>query len=298
MKIFLKAAAAGVIMCAAPAMAQRDFSQVEIKTTEVAEGIYMLEGAGGNIGLSVGEDGAFVIDDQFAPLSEKILAAIAEVTDKPVEFVLNTHHHGDHTGGNEAFGATGAHIVAHDNVRKRMASGGRTDFGETPPAPEAALPVVTFSHTATFHWNGDEIFVFHPGSAHTDGDAIIHFKNANVLHMGDILFAGQFPFIDLHGGGGIDGFIAALEKTAAIADENVRIIPGHGPLSTKADLEASIAMLKDVRTRIQAQIDAGQSEDEAAQADPLGDLKEPWGTGFIDAERMTRIVYRSLKADG
>ncbi|MEM9617578.1 MAG: MBL fold metallo-hydrolase [Pseudomonadota bacterium] len=280
------AAFAAICLSASPALAQRDFSAVEIKVTEVTDGIYMLEGSGGNIGLSVGEDGAFVIDDQFAPLSDKIMAAIKTVTDKPVEFVLNTHHHGDHTGGNEAFGETGAYIVAHDNVRGRLAAAEDT--------PDAALPVITFSESATFHRNDQEIHIFHPDNAHTDGDAIVYFRDANVVHMGDVFFSRRYPFIDVSSGGDIDGFISALEATAAMVDDDVKIIPGHGPLSTKADIEATAAMLNEVRARVQALIDQGLDEDAAAAADPLADLNEEWGWRFIDGERMTRAAYQTL----
>lgn len=269
-----------------PALAQRDFSSVEITTTEVTDGIYMLEGSGGNIGLSVGENGAFVIDDQFAPLSEKIMAAIRSVTDKPVEFVLNTHHHGDHTGGNEAFGEAGAYIVAHDNVRKRL--------DDSDDVADGALPVITFSESATFHRNGQEIHVFHPDNAHTDGDAIVFFRTANVVHMGDVFFSRRYPYIDIGSGGGINGYIAALETAAAMMDADTKVIPGHGPLSSKTDIEATAAMLKDVRARVQALIDDGLDEDAAAAADPLADLNETWGWQFIDGERMTRAAYQSL----
>ncbi len=278
------------VIAATSAWAQRDFSKVEIKTTELVDRIYMLEGAGGNMGLSVGDDGAFLIDDQFAPLSEKIIAAIAAVTDKPVEFVLNTHYHGDHTGGNEEFGKAGAHIVAHDNVRKRLMS------GDAPAAPDA-LPVITFSDTTTFYWNGHEIHVFHPKHAHTDGDAIVIFRDINVVHMGDVMFSGLYPYIDVDGGGDLNGYIAALEAVAVQIDDQTKIIPGHGPLSSKADLEASIAMLKDVRRRIQALIDDGLDEDGVVAADPLADLNEQWAWRFIDGERMARSAFRSLTAE-
>ena len=294
-KLFAAACiAASTALFAAAASAQRDFSDVEITTEQVADGLYMLQGAGGNIGLSVGEDGAFVIDDQYAPLSDKILAAIAAVTDKPVAFVINTHYHGDHTGGNEAFGEAGAHIVAHDNVRKRLAEGVETFFGATEPAAAGALPVITFSETVTFHWNDEEIYVFHPDRAHTDGDAIVHFRNANVVHMGDILFVGMFPYIDYGAGGDIGGYIDALEQVAGVIDEDTKVIPGHGPLADKSDILASAAMLKEVRARIQATIDAGLDEDAAVAAAPLADLAEDWGGGFINAERMTRKLHRGM----
>ncbi len=279
-----------VILLTAPAAAQNDFSKVEIKTTRIADGVYMLEGAGGNMGLSVGEDGAFLIDDQFAPLNDKILAAIAAVTDKPVEFVLNTHYHGDHTGGNEPLGKAGAHILAHDNVRKRLEQA-------KDGTPLAALPVITFSDTTTFHWNGQEIYIFHPENAHTDGDAIVHFRNLAVIHMGDALFSGRYPYIDVDGGGSLDGYIASLQNVAAMIDDKVKVIPGHGPLSSKSDIEASIAMLEDVRTRIQAMIDQGLDEDAAVAADPLANLNEKWAWQFITPERMVRSAYKSLTAE-
>ena len=267
-----------------PALAQDQFANVEIKTTEVATNIYLLEGAGGNIGLCTGDDGAFVIDDQFAPLAGKILAAIEKVTDEPVTYVLNTHHHGDHTGGNEAMTGEGATVVAHENVRKRL----EEERGED------ALPVITFNDTVTFHWNGQEILVKHVPPAHTDGDSIVFFKEANVIHMGDVFFNGAFPFVDVGSGGDLDGYIAAQEMVLDQADDDTTIIPGHGPLAKKADLKKMNDMLKDVRSRIQKAIDEGKSEDETVEADPLKDLSETYGNGFIDGERMTRSAYQSL----
>jgi glyoxylase-like metal-dependent hydrolase (beta-lactamase superfamily II) len=287
--------AASLALVAAPAFAQRDFSAVEIKAAEVAPGLYMLEGAGGNIGLSVGSDGAFVIDDQFAPLAPKIMAAIKAIDARPVEFVVNTHWHGDHTGGNEAFGAAGAHIVAHDNVRRRLKEGLKRETSETPPAPEGALPVVTFSDQVSFNWNGREIRVIHLNDAHTDGDAIIHFRDANVIHTGDIYFNGGYPYVDLQSGGTFDGLIAAQEAILALCDNETVIIPGHGAMSSKAILSPYVAMLKDVRARIAALIAQGMTEDQVAKADPLKDLNETWGKGFINGEALTRTVYKSLK---
>ena len=292
--------AAGAAACAiwGVSAAQRDFSDVEIKTTKVADGVYMLEGAGGNIGLSTGDDGAFVIDDQFAPLSDKIMAAIAAVTDDQVAFLINTHWHFDHTGGNEAFGKSGAHIVAHDNVRNRLkegmlGGGGLPDVG---PASAEALPVITFSKTISFHWNGEHIKAWHPDPAHTDGDAVIFFKEANVVHMGDIFFNGTYPFIDLRSGGDVDGYIETQEAILARIDDNTKIIPGHGPLASKADLQRTTDMLKDVRARVQALVDEGVDADAAVAADPLADLNEDWGQGFINGERMVRTVHEALIA--
>ena len=287
--------AALLALLAFPALAQRDFSKVEIRAKEVVPGLYMLEGAGGNIGLSVGEDGAFVIDDQFAPLAPKILAAIKAIDARPVEFVINTHWHGDHTGGNEAMGAAGAHIVAHDNVRKRLKEGLKREASETPPAPEGALPVVTFSDEVSFYWNGRDIRARHLNDAHTDGDAIIHFRDANVIHTGDIFFNGGFPYIDLASGGSVDGLIAAHDAILALCDDDTKIIPGHGALATKATLALYAAMVRDVRARVAALIAQGLTEDQAVKADPLKDLNETWGKGFITGEALTRTVYKSLK---
>lgn len=286
--------AAGLSVAASAAFAQQDFSAVEVKAIQAAEGVYMLEGSGGNIGLSTGVDGAFLIDDQFAPLSEKITAAIRARTDADVAFLLNTHFHGDHTGGNEPFAARGAYIVAHENVRRRLKDGLVRENGAIPPAPAAALPVITFSEHVTFFWNGQEVDIAHVGPAHTDGDSIVRFSPANVIHAGDVFFNGRYPFIDLEGGGDLDGYIAAQEQIAALADANTRIIPGHGPLGTRADLEKSTAMLKQVRARVQALIDKGLDEDAVLKAKPLADLDAEWSWRFIDGETMTRTAYRSL----
>ena len=280
--------AAMSLLATSPALAQRDFSKVEIKSTDVGNGIYMLEGSGGNIGLSVGADGAFVIDDQFAPLNARIMAAIAAVTDNPVEFVLNTHHHGDHTDGNAAMAGSGATIIAHDNVRSRFAADDKLAPG--------ALPAITFSKTVTIFRNGHELHISHPENAHTDGDAVVFFRDINVVHMGDILFSGMYPYIDIDGGGSLNGYISALEAANQMVDSNTKIIPGHGPLSSKTELEASIEMLKSVRTRIQALIDDGLDEDEVVAANPLADFHEDWNWNFITTERMTRIAYQSLSA--
>jgi len=276
------------------ALAQGRFDKVEIKTTKIVDGIYMLKGAGGNIGLSVGDDGAFIIDDQFAPLSDKILAAVDAVSENSVSFVVNTHWHGDHTGGNEALSATGAHIVAHENVRERLKAGLKSETRNTPPAPAGALPVITFSHVVNFHWNNRDIHVVHPAPAHTDGDAFVFFRNANVLHMGDVFFNGGYPFIDLASGGDLDGYIAAQESALALINAETKIIPGHGALATHEDLKASIAMLKEVKSIIQDLIDSGKSEDDIVATDPLKSLNKKWGKGFINGERMTRTAVKSL----
>lgn len=290
------AAAVSATVCASVAFAQTDFDAVEIKTVDLGGGVYMLEGAGGNIGLTVGEDGAFLIDDQYAPLTEKIKAAVAAVSDRPVEYVINTHWHGDHTGGNENLGDA-ALIFAHDNVRERLKAGLKRTFlfdSETPPALEGALPVITFSEAATFHLNGHDIYAFHVEKAHTDGDAIIHFRDADIVHMGDVFFKDAFPFIDIESGGSVDGYLAAQEKVLAMADDDTKIIPGHGSLASKADLKRAHAALKTIRSRVAALIAAGKTEDEAVAAIDLSDYAK-WGEGFVSAEIITRSVYRSLK---
>jgi glyoxylase-like metal-dependent hydrolase (beta-lactamase superfamily II) len=256
----------------------------------------MMIGSGGNLGVSAGEDGVFLIDDQYAPLTEKIVAAIRAVSDAPIRFVLNTHWHGDHTGGNENLGEAGALIVAHDNVRERMSVEQFIEAFDrrTPPSPEGALPVVTFSASVTFHLNGDELFVFHVEHAHTDGDAIIHFRKSNVVHMGDTYFSGGYPFIDVSSGGSIDGMIATADKVLSIVDDDTQIIPGHGEMSNKAKLKEYRAMLAGVRDAVAAQIAQGKSEDEVVAADPTERWDEVWGQAWMDPETFTRIVYSDL----
>jgi glyoxylase-like metal-dependent hydrolase (beta-lactamase superfamily II) len=275
---------------------EQDFSTVQIETTEVADGLYMLTGQGGNIALSTGSDGAVIVDTQFGPLTEKIQTAIGEVGGDDVAFVINTHWHGDHTGGNENFGTAGAVIVAHHNVRVRMSS---EQFivaldSRVPPSPEAARPVVTFPSRATFHWNGNAINVFHIENAHTDGDSIVHFTNLNVFHMGDTFFNGGYPFIDVSSDGSIDGIIAAAEAVLARSDAGTQIIPGHGPLGTPDDLRAYLDVVRRARERIQSLIDQGRSEEEVIAARPTAEWDAQWGAGFMNGETFTRLAYQSL----
>ena len=281
------------------AHAQQDFSEVEIETTNLGGGVFMLTGAGGNIGLSVGDDGAFLIDDQFAPLSEKIKAAVAAQTDAPIRFVVNTHWHGDHTGGNEAFGESGAILVAHENVRERMSTEQfNAVFDRTTPAsPDAALPVVTFTDAVTFHWNGDAVHVMHVTPAHTDGDAVIHFREANVIHAGDTFFNGRYPYIDTSSGGSLQGVIDVSERLLALADADTQIIPGHGPLGNRADLETYRDVLVTARDRVQARIEAGDSREAVVAARPMADYDATWGTGFMEPDVWIGIVYDSLTAE-
>lgn len=277
--------------------AAQDFDSVQIETVKVAEGIYMLVGRGGNIGLSVGEDTSFLIDDQYAPLTEKIQKAVSEVTSKQIEFVLNTHYHGDHTGGNENLGKAGVLIVAHDNVRQRMSvEQFMKRFNRTvPPAPPKALPVVTFSEKVTFHLNGEEIHAFHLEPGHTDGDSVIHFRKSDVFHMGDLYFNGGYPFIDLSSGGNANGVIAAANMVLSMSSDQTKIIPGHGPLADRHALTRYRDMLLTVRDRVQALINSGKSLEEVQQAQPSREFDEEWGKGFINPEAFVQSLYESLK---
>lgn len=266
----------------------QDFDKVEIKATQLTPTTWMLTGAGGNMGLSVGEDSVFLIDDQFAPLAPKIRAAIAAITPRPLQFVLNTHYHFDHTGGNEALGSQGTLIVAHDNVRRRMSTEQLISFlGATQAAsPKAALPVITVPGEIRFHINGDELHAFHVPNAHTDGDLIVHFRQSDVVHMGDTYFNGFYPFIDTAAGGTAAGMVAAADKVLALATERTRIIPGHGPLADRATLKAHRDMIATVAQRIGELRRAGRSDAEIIAAAPSADYDATYGKGFIKPERF------------
>jgi glyoxylase-like metal-dependent hydrolase (beta-lactamase superfamily II) len=276
------------------AVAQRDFSKVEIKTTKIAEGIWMLEGAGGNIGVCAGEDGVLLIDDQFAPLSDKILTALKAVSEKPPRFVLNTHWHGDHVGGNENLAKAGATIVAHDRVRARMSVDQTNAFSGrvTPAAPRPALPLVTFADSLTFHVNGEDVTCFHVEPAHTDGDVVVWFPKANVIHTGDCLFNGLYPVIDISSGGRVSGMIAAADRILSIARPDTRIIPGHGPLATRQDLEAFRDMMKTSRDRVFKMVSEGKTLQQIQEAKPLADLDAKWGQGAMKADTYIETLVR------
>ena len=272
----------------------QNLDDVNIETVQLSDQVYMLLGRGGNIGVSVGGDGIFVIDDQFAPLSSKIIAAIKAISDKPIQYLVNTHWHGDHTGGNVNMAKAGATIMAHDNVRKRLAE---TPLRDESMRPAEALPVITFNDKMNMYLNGEHVALFHVDKAHTDGDVLIYFTESNILHTGDTYFKERYPYIDLNSGGSLNGYIAAVERSLMLIDDDTKIIPGHGTVSNKAEYGKFLKMMKTIKGNIQAEIDKGKSEDDVAangaltkQYDDLG-----YGSGFINSERARRIFYQSLK---
>ncbi len=279
-------------LVAGPLLAQDD--EILVQSTEIVPGMYMLDGVdgkfvGGNMTVVIGADGVVLIDDGLPPTGPALLDAIARLTPEPVDFLINTHVHGDHTGSNLAMHSHGATIVAHDNIRTRL-----LEMTGDEATPAGALPEITFSDSVTFFLNGHEAFVFHVQNAHTDGDAVIHFRDINVIHAGDVVFNRLFPFIDLESGGSVEGFLAAQDKVIAIADDDTIIIPGHGSLATKADVKLARDMLADSQSRIRKLVDAGLSEDEIVAKNPLADYHEVWNWGFITTERMTRSIVQSL----
>ena len=279
---------------------QQDFSKVEMKVTKASGNIYMLEGAGGNIAASVGEDGIVIIDDEFAPLADKIQAALKNlgVTDKPVRFVINTHYHGDHTGGNVPFNNAGSTIIAQDNVRKRLENGVVAGNGgsikiENKPAEKAALPIITFEHDVTVHLNGEDIRALHFPAGHTDGDSIIFFPKNNVVHMGDDFVRYGFPFIDVSAGGSVQGMIAACEKVVTVLPADVKVIPGHGALSNLDDVRAFTKMLKETSAVVQKALDAHKTLAQMKQEKIL----EPWqkfSGDFVNTDAFIETLYNSL----
>ena len=279
---------------ATAAHAQTDFSKVEMKVTKVAGNVYMLEGAGGNIGVSVGDDGLLIVDDQFAPLADKIRAALKGIADKKLKFILNTHWHGDHTGGNVVFGPE-ATIIAHDNVRKRLATTQTVLNNTTPPSPKEALPVITFDQSLSVHFNGEEIRAIHFPHGHTDGDSVIFFSTSNVVHLGDDFFAGRFPFVDLESGGSVEGLVQNIGELVAKIPPTAKLIPGHGPLSTLDDLKSYHRMLQQTTAIVRQKIAAGKTLDQI-KSEGLPDEWKPWGTGFIKTDRWLETIYKSLTA--
>ena len=294
--------AAAVLCFAGIALAQdQDFSKVQIKVTKVSGNIYMLEGAGGNIAASVGEDGIVIVDDQYAPLADKIAAALKSigVTDKPVRFVINTHYHGDHTGGNLAFATGGSTVIAQDNVRKRLETGGKAGNGgsmtmDQKAAAKGALPIITFDQDVTVHLNGEDIRALHFPAGHTDGDAIVFFPKANVVHMGDDFVRYGYPFIDVTAGGSVQGMIAACEKVVAVLPPDVKVIPGHGQLSNLEEVRDYITMLKGTSAAVQAAIKSGKTVDQMKKEKILAAWDSKYSGKFITSDLFIETLNNSL----
>lgn len=283
-----------LMVLAAPAHAQADWESVEVTAQEIAPGIAVLFGRGGNIGVSHGRDGTLLIDDQFAPLSAKIEAAVAALGADPVHFVVNTHWHGDHTGGNEHFGKKGAHIFAHENVRVRLSTDQPRGQRTIPASPDAALPIVTFERGVTLHLNGDTIDVLFVGGGHTDGDSIVRWREKNVVHMGDLYFKiPGWPFVDINSGGDVEALLFSLDSAIAMMDGDTKVIPGHGPMSNRAELIAYRNVVGEAVTRIRALKDAGMTLEEARGERPLDSFER--GDGFIDADGFIGAVWASLE---
>jgi len=280
---------------------EQDFSKVEIKVTKVAGNIYMLQGAGGNIAASVGEDGIVIVDDQYAPLADKIAAALKGIgaTDKPVRFVINTHYHGDHTGGNAPFATNGSTVIAQDNVRKRLQTGGKAGIGtamsmDQPAAAKAALPIITFDHDVTVHLNGEDIRALHFPGGHTDGDAIVFFPTANVVHMGDDFVRYGYPFIDVNAGGSVQGMIAACDKVASLLPDDVKVIPGHGDLSTLGEVRDYSVMLKETSAAVQAAINLKKTPEQMKKEKILAPWDAKYSGKFINSDLFIDTLYNSL----
>jgi cyclase len=285
-----------VLAAVTTAAAQQNFDTVQVRALKAGDGVYMLTGAGGNMGVSAGRDGVILVDDQYAPLTDKIKAAITAINAGPIRFLLNTHWHFDHTGGNENFGKGGVVIVAHENVRRRMSVEQLvTTFAQpVPAAPAGALPVVTFTDTVTFHYNGDSIAAIHVAPAHTDGDVIVWFRHANVVHMGDTFFNGRYPLVDLASGGSVNGLIAAADRVLAIANATTKIIPGHGPLGDRAALQTYRTMLVTVRDRIKQAAAAGRTLEQVQASKPTAEFDAVWGQGRITPALFVEVLFTEL----
>jgi len=290
---------AGVFAALAALLTPVSFAQeqeVKYIAAPLSSTVTMIKGRGGNIAVSSGEDGVFIIDDQLKPLTDQLLASISKVSEQPIRFVINTHYHGDHVGGNETLGGAGSVIIAHDNIRQRMTSDQFSNFfnENTPAWPEDSLPVVTFNDQVTLHLNGEAVTVTHVPRGHTDGDSIVHFPDSNVLHMGDIFFNGLYPYIDLDGGGTIQGMIAAVELGIGMADDETQIIPGHGPVGDLNSMREYHAFLTKARDNVQALIEQGMSLEQAIEAKPTAEWDEILGKVWITPEQLVIFIYNSL----
>ncbi|WP_299003260.1 MBL fold metallo-hydrolase [uncultured Tenacibaculum sp.] len=268
--------------------------EVKITTEKLTDRVYVLKGQGGNIGLFIGDNSVFMIDDQFAPLSKKIQAAIKKITDKPVTYLINTHWHGDHTGGNANFQKEGAIIVSHENVRKRMSVDQVVRGEKRPASPKEALPVITFSEDMQFYMDEEPVLVTHIHNAHTDGDVLVYFVNSNVLHVGDAYFQGKFPYIDIDSGGSIDGYIKGIKTIMRITDANTKIIPGHGNVTTKEELKEYLQMLEDLKTQVFTEIEKGASLEEVKNNTKITENYKGYN-GWITEDKIKEAIYKSLK---
>ena len=269
---------------------------VKITPIKITDQIYMISGQGGNIGLFIGEDGTFLIDDQFAPLTERIIETIKSVGGDHPKFLINTHYHGDHTGGNEKLGKGGTLIFSHDNVRERLVTGSFIEAFNMRKAAVSGegLPVVTFAEDITFHLNGDTVRALHVPHAHTDGDSFIYFESANVIHAGDFFFNGIYPFIDVTHGGSLKGMIKAVDRVLLLADDSTKIIPGHGPLAEKEQLLSFRQMLETAYERLRKLKAEGKTAQEAAASKPLADLDEIWGDGMFTSDHWIELIYSGV----
>jgi cyclase len=285
------------ILFASAATATAQDGKVKFTNFQLSDTIYMLRGRGGNVGISTGEDGLYIIDDQIQPITDPLLQAIREISDKPIRFVINTHYHGDHVGGNETIGGTGAVIIAHDNIRKRMTTEQVSIFmnDATPPYPKGALPVLTFNDRMSLHLNGESATAHYVAHGHTDGDSIIHFPASNVIHMGDMYFNGLYPDVDLDAGGAIQGVIEAADLALSLADRSTHIIPGHGPLATRQDLEGYRDFLVKARDNVQALIDQGMDLEQVIEAKPTAEWDDTLGETWIKPHQFVTFIYNSLK---
>lgn len=273
------------------AFAQQDWSKVEIKSTKVNGNVYMLQGSGGNIGVSVGADGILIVDDQYAPLADKIKAALKTLGEGKLKFILNTHWHGDHTGGNAAFSSEGS-IIAHTNVRKRLAEGMNLPGRITRPASKEALPIITFEQSVSIHFNGEEIRALHLPRGHTDGDAVIYFTSANVVHMGDLFFNGMFPFVDIDSGGDVEGYIKNVAEVLGKLPPGAKIIPGHGPLATADDLKKFHDMMMKTTGIVRDKMKAGKTLDQI-KTEGLPEEWKSWSWQFVTTDRWISTIHRS-----